>query len=260
VTERNDEFYVGYLSHGPPGIARRTRSAVAVALACGLAAAGLLAMAQADFDRGWFEFGIDREWTGVVLERPYPRLRVTEEGQASARSLPTSFHLVAFGKYGAEELVAGLDGEPVRIRGSLIHNEQERMLEVHEVEPWSGAEAERLRAAGRPEERQLGRVTLVGEIVDSKCHLGVMKPGRGKTHKACAIRCISGGIPPLLRVEDNAGEVEYFLLVAADGRSVNREVLDLVAEPVEISGEVVRSGDLLVLYADPHTYRRVGSD
>jgi hypothetical protein len=37
-------------------------------------------------------------------------------------------------------------------------------------------------------------------------------------------------------------------------------VLDLVAEPVEISGEVVRSGDLLVLYADPRTYRRIAVD
>ena len=27
----------------------------------------------------------------------------------------------------------------------------------------------------------------MGEIVDSKCHLGVMKPGRGKTHALCAV-------------------------------------------------------------------------
>ena len=28
------------------------------------------------------------------------------------------------------------------------------------------------------------------------CFLGVMKPGRSKPHRACAVRCISGGIPP----------------------------------------------------------------
>jgi hypothetical protein len=32
----------------------------------------------------------------------------------------------------------------------------------------------------------------------------------------------------------------------------------MVAEPLEITGEVRRQGDLLVLYADPLTYRRIG--
>ena len=34
-------------------------------------------------------------------------------------------------------------------------------------------------------------------------------------------------------------------------------VLDLVAEPVQITGEVERQGDLLFLRADPSTYRRL---
>ena len=59
----------------------------------------------------------------------------------------------------------------------------------------------------------------------------------------------------MLRVEDRGGSVVYFLLVAPDGRAVNRDVLHLVAEPVEITGEVARAGDLLVLRADPSTYR-----
>jgi len=33
---------------------------------------------------------------------------------------------------------------------------------------------------------------------------------------------------------------------------VNKLVLDLVAEPVEITGDVERQGDLLILRADPH--------
>ena len=47
-----------------------------------------------------------------------------------------------------------------------------------------------------------------------------------------------------------------------DGRSytnrglVNKEVLNLIAEPVEITGDVVRQGDFLILRADPATYRR----
>jgi hypothetical protein len=38
---------------------------------------------------------------------------------------------------------------------------------------------------------------------------------------------------------------------------VNKEVLDMVAEPVQITGDVERQGELLVLRVDPKTFRRV---
>jgi len=103
----------------------------------------------------------------------------------------------------------------------------------------------------------LGQQTLIGEIVDSKCYFGVMNPGQLATHRACAIRCISGGIPPVLLVRRSNGAAFYFLLVSRDGKPVNKAVLDLVAESVEITGEVERQGELLVLRANPSTYRRV---
>ena len=43
----------------------------------------------------------------------------------------------------------------------------------------------------------LDTFTLIGEIVDSKRYLGVMNPGNGKVHRDCAVRCLSGGIPPI---------------------------------------------------------------
>ena len=106
--------------------------------------------------------------------------------------------------------------------------------------------------------RKLGKQTFVGEIVDSKCFLGVMNPGQLTPHRACAIRCISGGAPPVLLVRQKDGPAIYLLLVSADGQAVNKQVLDVVAEPVEITGEVERQGDMLVLRSDPATYRRVG--
>jgi len=107
-----------------------------------------------------------------------------------------------------------------------------------------------------PQAMLLGKQTLVGEIVDSKCFLGVMNPGRLAPHRACAIRCISGGVPPVLLVRQKDGPAIYLLLVSADGRPVNRQVLDLVAEPLEITGEVERQGELLILRADPATYHK----
>src|SRR5712691_8273684 len=104
---------------------------------------------------------------------------------------------------------------------------------------------------------RLGQQTLIGEIVDSKCYLGVMNPGQLTTHRACAIRCISGGIPPVLLVRHTNAPALYFLLVSRDGRPVNKQVLGMVAEPVQITGDVERQGELLILRADPPTYRRV---
>ena len=108
-----------------------------------------------------------------------------------------------------------------------------------------------------PRSVSLGKQTLIGEIVDSKCFLGVMNPGQLAPHRACAIRCISGGCPPVLLVRQKEAPPQYLLLVSAEGNPVNKQVLDIVAEPVEITGELERQGELLILRADPSTYRRV---
>ncbi len=259
MADRNDEFYVGYLEQSPAGIPARSRVGILAVFLVGLLLATVLVLAQARFDRGTFEFGVEREFRGVLVERPYPLLLVSSGDSARSRTTLTTHYLVEYGKRGAAERVAGLDGEPVLVTGSLVHNDRARMIEVHAVERLEGDEAQDLRRLEHETELTLGSMTLLGEIVDAKCHLGVMKPGRGKPHRACAVRCISGGIPPVLRVEDRSGNVDYFLLVSSDGKSVNRDVLDFVADPVEITGRATRSGDRLVLYADPSSYRRIGS-
>jgi hypothetical protein len=154
-------------------------------------------------------------------------------------------------KHGAT--VDGLDGKRVAVVGSLIHRDDQTMLEL--VLPGKTAV---LGAAGAgAAERSLGVYTLVGRIVDSKCWLGIMKPGEGKPHRSCAARCISGGIPPLFVVGDERGPLLKLLLVDAGGGAVNRRVLHLVDEPLEIRGEVARLDDLWILKADPETYRRL---
>ncbi len=71
-------------------------------------------------------------------------------------------------------------------------------------------------------------------------------------------RCaFSSGIPPVLYVRDESGTALYLLLVDLDGSAVNELVLDYVAEPIEIRGEVLRMGDQLVLRADPDEYVRL---
>jgi len=93
--------------------------------------------------------------------------------------------------------------------------------------------------------------------VDTKCYLGAMNPGESKVHRDCAVRCISGGIPPAFLARDASGEVKILLLVGADGRALNREVLRYVAEPLELSGHLLRAGSTLTLKAEPTQFRRI---
>jgi hypothetical protein len=104
----------------------------------------------------------------------------------------------------------------------------------------------------------LGRVeSLLGEIVDSKCFLGVMKPGEGKPHRSCATRCLSGGVPPQLLVESSDGSRRLLLLAATDGSALApASFLGLVGEPVMASGTVERRAGLLVLRLDASGLRR----
>ena len=84
-----------------------------------------------------------------------------------------------------------------------------------------------------------------------------MKPGNLKPHRSCAIRCISGGIPPVFVVRDEDENAIYLLMIGEDDRTLNREVLDYVADPIELSGEIVREGDVLLLRTEPTSFRRL---
>ena len=84
---------------------------------------------------------------------------------------------------------------------------------------------------------------LVGEIVDTKCYLGAMKPGRGKPHRSCASLCIRGGIPAALLVRTETGERELIHLVDPAGRPLGPELLEWVGQPVQVVGQLRREDD-----------------
>lgn len=251
MADKNDEFYTGYLPEAPPGIARRTRLAVIASVALAAAVAVLLTSGQKGFGDAVFEFGIVKDFEGVIRETPHPMLEIERPGDTTGGSAVSRFYLVNPFKFAAA--VAGLDGQRVRLKGSLIYRDHQTMLEIV---PDS---IEKIGAGPAADEGQnIGERTLQGRIVDSKCYFGVMKPGEGTVHRACAVRCISGGIPPVLVVDDPAGApLDYYLLVGPDGQTINQEVLPFVAEPIEVTGEVVMMGDVRVLRAAPATFKRL---
>ena len=252
----NDEFYIGWEAKAGPGVGRLTRRVVVLLLLLAAFASVVLAISQRMIGESVFEWGTTKTFSGILQTEPYPRLLVPRPGNTGDLPQFSTYHLVALWKFGLKpETIAALDGKPVTLKGTLIYRGNQTMVETRP--DWIQA-IETSSAASLPQTIPLGRQTLAGEIVDSKCFLGVMNPGQLTPHRACAIRCISGGVPPVFLVRHKDGSATYFLLVSHEGKPVNQQVLDMVAEPVEITGEVERQGELFILRADTASYHRFG--
>jgi hypothetical protein len=133
-----------------------------------------------------------------------------------------------------------LDGHQVQLKGERIFRGQDHMIELQPGTLSAGGQGDLAGAAV-----DLGEVQLTGEIVDSKCYFGVMNPGNGKVHRDCAVRCISGGIPPAFLVRDANGQTVTLLLA-----NWKPKLLNHIAEPITIRGRLARSSGRLTLYAE----------
>jgi len=249
----NNEFYIGYLPTAPAGLGKMMRKVVILLLATASVAAAILVMIQKPFHPSVYEFGHMRTFEGILHERPYPILLVTRPGQTGESPVYSQYLLVGDGKFGAAALAQRLDGKRVRLNGALVYRDDQTMIKITDgaITPLDGE------AVALQNGKTLGTFQLAGEIVDSQCYLGVMNPGGSKPHKECAVRCISGGVPPIFVVKNFAGAANYFVLVSAEGKTINQEVLPFVADPIQISGQVIQYDNVLVLQADPKTYKRL---
>ncbi len=242
-----NDFYVGYLPKAPAVLAHFVRKVI---IALGLVAvtmALVLVVGLMPFANSVFEYGKPRTFEGVVVTRPFPTLLVARPGETGQQDKYSPYLLVAPGKHGADDLVASFDGKHVRLQGQLIYRDGGTMVEIT---PGSITVVD-AGPAVQEATRDLGSVTVTGEIVDSKCYLGVMNPGQGKVHRDCAARCLSGGIPPIFVTTDGR---EQFLLVGPDGLALRHDALrEFIAEPITIRGELLQNGTSHLLSIDPRT-------
>lgn len=246
---RDSGFYIGYEGPPPPEMAARVRGFVAVAAVAALVVAGVVVTAQRPFADARFDYGQPREWAGRLVLDPHPALL---DLHANTRTL-----VVGPGKFGADTLVRGFAGHDVVLVGEGITRGAARMVQLR---PGAIADAGYMaRTAGAVSASvSLGRVTLRGEVVDGKCFLGVMNPGERAVHRDCAVRCISGGIPPMLAVRRAGGGAVAVVLVSPEGAAMGRELLDLAGQTVDVTGELERRQDLLYLRAAREAYRVAG--
>jgi hypothetical protein len=227
----NDEFYIGYEPVMPARMAERIRRVARGLVALTLVMPAVLVFTEDRFSSGVFEYGLARTFSGRIVETPYPAL--VADGVPGAN--PT-YWLVGSGKHGADEVVRGRDGQRVQLSGSLIERDGDAMIEVL---PDSLVTIGGSVVASEPL-RSLGPVVVEGEIVDSKCHLGVMKPGEGPTHRDCAVRCLLGRIPPMF-VPHNRADLGRMSLVS----DVARPFADanvFAGRRVSIRGELLQRG------------------
>jgi hypothetical protein len=246
MSDKPNEFYVGYLAV-PPGIKWAIRGLVILLLALVAFDAWLLGTLQPDAGDGrWAD--APTEFKGTLSRAPYPTLRVATP--AGART----YVLVSDEKRGAEAVLGGIaDGAAVRIQGYEIERAAVGMIELAATSVAAAAGAPTIAA---PPIEVHGRATLDGEIVDSKCWLGVMRPGEGHIHKACASLCIRGGIPPMFVTRAAEGP-QVMLLTLFDGRPVPPDaILEYIADPVRLSGVVEKRGDIYLFKADLSTLTR----
>ncbi len=240
------EFYVGYLPKAPAGIARRVRTAVAMLFFLATIGAIAFASVQRGFAPSAFEYGKERKFEGVIEQRPFPTLIVVQPGSADAGS--SRYLLVAAGKHGADQQIAGFAGKKVQLRGTLIYRENQKMIELVSGSIAALGDAGQARSVTK----DLGTFELTGEIVDGKCYLGVMNPGNGKVHRDCAVRCLSGGIPPIFATNNFNGSPAVLLLAGSNQKPLSKEAfLGRVAQPLRIRGRVTQNGDTLFLETEP---------
>ncbi len=241
---RRGELYVGYR----PAPARHRgflRVAVPALLLVIVGMAGMMAAAQRDPGEGVWATGTPTEHSGLLTMMPYPVL-LTDDGAA--------YLVVEMGKVGAAERLAPYSQGRVRLRGWTLQRNRERMIELDTAEDAVQRDTGPIRmTALSPSARS---VQLSGEILDSKCFLGAMKPGDGKGHKACATLCIDGGIPPAILTWDTLGRPRTVLLRAATIEETIAAVRPYLGEPVELRGLLTSVGNLEVLSIEAGSIRR----
>ena len=222
---------------------------------------GLVAL-QNDFNDHCFELGNISEVSGIYKSLPIPML--IADSETLPEGISNDIMLIGFGKFGADNIMRDiqdkhgiLEGKKIKLAGTLIYGDGHTLLELTKK---SNAFIEVLDPNSHVVEDKWHTVKILrGEILDPKCYFGVMKPGQGKSHKSCATRCISGGIPPVVRHVNARGtkKYTYYVLLGESGERVNKDILPLVAEDVQVAGNTRTIGDWNFIYALPSNVKKI---
>ena len=265
----SNDFYIGWMPKAPGIFSAFIKRYLAVLITVVVALGVTLALLQKKFGTGTFEFGKLTQIRGVYLKTPVPVIKVINGkniwGQVSYLTIP----LVGksdMEKYEVERQIEMcknakdlmrkprqleiMDKKEITLKGTLLYNDGKSILQIDKNARPVVSIGEAASKEVLPQLEDIGFRKVKGEIVDPKCYFGVMKPGEGKPHRDCAIRCILGGIPPVFHVQNENGANNYYLIVGPHGEKMNKAVQDYVAEPTEISARLVKYDDWIVMFVE----------
>jgi hypothetical protein len=239
-----DEFYVGYQRSAPDNTSRFAKKMILWSFVLLTVVSAILVTNQRDFSTAEFEYQTTTTLSGLLVKSPVPHLRISLGKSLDGKELFQMILLVGSGKCGIDqELIHFPPQNLVTVKGNLIYGDGKALLQVNEL--GDVVVNKRFRAGSLENETivNTNRISVTGEITDPKCYFGVMKPGEGKPHRSCAIRCISGGIPPVLKTNTS----DYFLLVNENMQPINSDILSIVGDIVNLNGEMVEIDNWKIL-------------
>ena len=237
-------FFVGW----SPRTARPIAGFLATVVLLGLLALGGLALALGSRvdDPGGGDITGDRVLTGILVEFPYPVIVLDPDATYPAGH---AVLLSGGGKRGVQGESARLAGQRVQVSGTGVRRGSIDMLLVGEMKAAADT-GSAVPPVPMPVSVPMGEWRLTGEICDGKCVSGVMRPGNGLAHKACANVCIMGGVPPILVTTSPVAGMNFLLMGDPSGKALPDTFRDHVGLPRRMEGTVERIADLLVFRTD----------
>ena len=243
-TPSEKPFFIGYIDNPPKGIQTFILPVFALFIVGAVFFSLLLSGSQTDPGPAGFKRGVGQLRTsGIVELHPYPVLRIPAgKNGEPARTLMMS----GPGKRGVFQWGEKLQGKYADARGAVLARGDIEMLQVGNRNGLKLSKKEVPANFTPAPPKPLGKWRITGEICDGKCVAGVMRPGRGIAHKACANLCVIGGIPAVFVSSGPVNGSTFFLLTDADGNPLGDELYDLMALYIEAEGHVEQLDDLMV--------------
>jgi nitrite reductase/ring-hydroxylating ferredoxin subunit/DMSO/TMAO reductase YedYZ heme-binding membrane subunit len=242
VTDK-DSFYIGWSEQLDASQLKAIKKFLTITVSTAVLFLFVFTNKQHRIANSAYLYGHQEQFTGVINSQPFPHMVYISGRDSYGNPNYAVVPLVNAFKFGAADIIQKfLKQHPAgqaQIKGTII-NRYDDSTKTFLMELTSGEKAiQSVENSSIPTIKEIasGEVTIRGEIIDPKCYIGAMNPGQGKTHRSCAIRCISGGIMPMLVYREN-GKEKYAVILGLNRESINQKVLPFVAEPVQITGQL----------------------
>ena len=259
IQKTKNNFFIGWLGSLDVNIKKSISRFVFPAMLIGFVFLFSFTFSQRKIANAEYRYNEVAEYTGFMSNTPFPHILITKGKDIFGNPVNEVLPLVNAWKFGADFLIdewskknnSGL----TTLNGTIIIRDSVKAMELTSKEN-SFQQPKTQLSYFKTSVQKIGMVTIKGEIIDPKCYLGAMNPGEGKPHRSCAIRCISGGIMPMITYTEN-NQKKYAVLLGEYGEKINNKVLDFVAEPIEINGVLYKYENWNYIYINPKFIKRL---